>query len=70
MSPIYIYQVGQVVKVVKGRDGDGEIRSLQVILIKGSKMKKIARNVRRFSLLDLDDVKLPTNDSNEPTKFT
>ena len=37
LSPINVYQIGKVVKVIKGRDGDNEIRSLQVNIIKGGK---------------------------------
>ena len=45
MNPMSIYQIGKVVKVVRGRDGDHEIRSLQVQLIKGRKLKTIKRNI-------------------------
>ena len=65
MSPINVYQICRVLQVIQGRDGDQQIRSLKVKMIKGGKFKEFTRNVRRFSLLELDETKPPTKDSNE-----
>ena len=57
MSPINTYNICQVLDIIHGRNGDKEIRSLKVKLIHGGKEKIFTRNVRRFSLLELDGIK-------------
>ena len=66
MSPINIYQICKVTEVIRGRDGDGQIRSFKVKMIKGGKIKELTRNIRRFSLLELHGTEqLPS--SSEPS---
>ena len=69
MSPINRFQICKVLKVLKGRNGDDEIRSLKVQMIKGGSIKEFTRNIRRFCLLELDVVRDNENDS-PPTKIT
>ena len=69
MSPINRFQICKVLKVLKGRNGDDEIRSLTVQMIKGGSIKEFTRNIRRFCLLELDVVRDNENDS-PPTKIT
>ena len=59
MNPINVYQICRVLQILKGRNGDGQIRSLRVKMIQGGKPKEFTRNIRRFSLLEL-------NGDNEP----
>ena len=62
MAPINQYQICRVKQVIFGRDGDNEARSLKVDMIKGGKPKEFTRNVRRFSLLEIEDLKgVPTS---------
>ena len=63
MSPINRFQICKVLKVLKGRNGDDEIRSLKVQMIKGGSIKEFTRNIRRFCLLELDVVRDNKNDS-------
>ena len=58
MSPINSYQICQVIGITLGRDGDNQQRSLTVKLLKGNKRKDtvFTRNIRRFSLLEIDDL--------------
>ena len=64
MSPINTYQVCRIKEIIYGRDGDNQPRSLKVDLIKGGKNKVFTRSIRRFSLLELDDLK--TTDTKPP----
>ena len=61
MSPINKFQICRVKQVILGRDGDNEARSLKVQMVKGGKIKEFTRNVRRFSLLELEDLKGSTS---------
>ena len=68
MSQINKFQICKVLEVLKGRNGDDEIRSLKVQMIKGGSIKEFTRNIRRFRLLELDVVRDNENDSH-PTKI-
>ena len=37
ISPINVYQICRVIETIKGRDGDQQIRSLKVQMIKGER---------------------------------
>ena len=63
MSPINQYQICQVLNVIKGRNGDEDVRSLKVKMIKGGTFKEFTRNIIRFSFLELDLVKDNENNS-------
>ena len=73
MCPVNTYIICKVKEVIQGRDGDNEPRSLKVELIKGGKSKIFTRSIRRFSLLELDDLKTnvkgtPGDTSNQVTQ--
>ena len=63
ISPINKFQICKVLEVLKGRNGDDEIRSLKVQKIIGGSIKEFTRNIRRFCLLELDVVRDNENDS-------
>ena len=69
MCPINKLQVCIVLEVLKGRNGDDEIRYLKVQMIKGGSIKEFTRNIKRFCLLELNVVRDNENDSH-PTKIT
>ena len=59
MSPIKVYQIGKVTEVIKGRNGYQRTRSIKVQMVKGGKIRKFRRNVRRFCRLELETTKPP-----------
>ena len=63
MSPINQYQICNVLDVIKGRNGDDDVKSLKVKMIKGGTFKEFTRNIRRFSLLELNLLKDNQNNS-------
>ena len=69
MSPLNVYQICKVEEVILGRNGDGQIRSLKVKMIKGGKIKTFTRDIRRFSLLELDNAEsVPKSGADELSK--
>ena len=69
MSPLNVYQICKVEEVILGRNGDGQIRSLKVKMIKGGKFKTFTRDIRRFSLLELDNAEsVPKSGADELSK--
>ena len=64
MCPVNTYQVCKIKEIISGRHKeDNEPRSLKVELIKGGKSKIFTRSIRRFALLELDDLKTPDNET-------
>ena len=61
MAPVNTYQVCKVKEIIHGRDADNQPRSLKVELLKGGKPKIFTRNLRRFALLEVDDLKTDEN---------
>ena len=68
LSPIDTYMICKVLEPKRGRDGDTEIRSLKVKLIKGGKPAVFVRPIRRFSLLELDGIKDETSNLSQTNK--
>ena len=69
MSPLNVYQICKVEEVILGRNGDGQIRSLKVKMIKGGKIKTFTRDIRRFSVLELDNAEsVPKSGADELSK--
>ena len=55
-TPMNSYIICQVKETKLGRDGT--IRSLKVEIVFGGQRKMLTRDVRRFSLLEIDDLKI------------
>ena len=69
MSPLNVYQICKVEEVILGRNGDGQIRSLKVKMIKGGKIKTFTRDIRRFSVLELNNAEsVPKSGADELSK--
>ena len=63
MGPINQYQISKALETIRCRKEDDDVRSLKVKMIKGGTFKEFTRNIRRFSLLELDLVKDNENNS-------
>ena len=55
-TPINSYIVCKVRETLLGRDG--AVRSLKVDVVFGGQPKELTRDIRRFSLLEIDDLKI------------
>ena len=56
MTHINSYIICQVKETLCSRDGT--VRSLKVNIVFGGKQKEFTRDIRRFSLLEIDDLKI------------
>lgn len=56
MTPINSYVVCKIKETLLGRDGT--VRSLKVNIVFGGKSKEFTRDIQRFSLFEIDDLKI------------
>ena len=62
-TPMNSYIICQVKETILGRDGT--IRSLKVEIVFGGQRKMLTRDVRRFSLLEIDDLNIAPIKNND-----